>query len=210
MIRAAAFISATPSVLPRTGFYQSSMAGSRLFSTAHLTKKSYRIQTLRMQIQRGSTPPPVPDRVISILPYVIPLMDSLTFGKYVFAKVPIVGQLLLPPLIPLYSLYRGIPFLAFGVFLALYILVVRNTNISRYIRFNTFQALTLDIALIIPQLFRGVNLNVPAAIVETLSTAVFYGVVLAVVYVIVRNVQGLVPDEIPGISDSVYQQLGPY
>lgn len=164
-----------------------------------------------MQMRRGGPPPvPISDRVLSILPYLIPLMDSLSFGRFVFTKVPIVGQLLLPPLVPLYSIYRGIPFLAFGVFLALYILVVRNTNISRYIRFNTSQALILDIALIFPQLFQGINLNIPATITETLSTAVFYAIALAVIYVVVRNIQGLLPDEIPGISDSVYQQIGPY
>lgn len=161
---------------------------------------------------RDRQPPPAPgsERVLSILPYLIPLLDSLSFGKYVFTKVPILGQFLLTPLLPLYSVYRGIPFLAFGVFIALYILVVRNTNISRYIRFNTYQALVLDIALIFPQLFQGVNLNIPSTIAETCTTAVFYAATLAVTYSVVRNVQGSLPDEIPGVSDSVYQQLGPF
>lgn len=152
----------------------------------------------------------ISERVLSILPYLIPLLDSLSFGKYVFSKVPLVGQLLLPPLLPLYSIYRGVPFLAFGVFLLLYVLVVRNTSVSRYVRFNTYQALIIDIALIIPQLFQGVSLPIPSAIAETCTTAVFYAAMLAVIYSVVRNAQGLVPDEIPGISDSVYQQLGPF
>lgn len=161
---------------------------------------------------RDRRPPPAPasERVLSILPYLIPLLDSLSFGKYVFAKVPILGQLLLTPLLPLYTVYRGIPFLAFGVFLVLYIFVVRNSNISRYIRFNTYQALILDIALILPQLFQGVRLNLPLTITETCTTAVFYAAALAVIYAVVRNAQGHVPDEIPGVSDSVYQQLGPF
>lgn len=146
-----------------------------------------------------------------MLPYVIPLLDSLSFGMYVFSKVPLLGSVLLVPLYPVYSVYRGIPFLAFGVFLALYLLVVRNTSISRFIRFNTYQALMLDIALIFPQLFAGLNLGgaIPPSVVETCSTAVFYAVSLAVAYSVVSNAKGEIPDQIPAISDSVYQQMGP-
>lgn len=206
-----AFISSTPSVSSQTAFRATSLGVSHGLPVRLTNPLSRRTNVPKMQMRRGGPPPvPISDRVLSILPYLIPLMDSLSFGRFVFAKVPIVGQLLLPPLVPLYSIYRGIPFLAFGVFLALYILVVRNTNISRYIRFNTSQALILDIALIVPQLFQGINLNIPVTITETLSTAVFYAIALAVIYVVVRNVQGLLPDEIPGVSDSVYQQIGPY
>lgn len=157
-------------------------------------------------------PAPTTDRVASLLPYLIPLLDALAFGKYVFAKVPFLESLLLVPLFPVYSLYRGVPFLAFGVFLALYLLVVRNTSISRYIRFNTYQALIIDIALIFPQLFAGLNLGglIPSVVAETCTTAVFYAVILAIGYAIITIARGDVPDEIPAISDSVYQQMGPY
>lgn len=161
----------------------------------------------------GNTPPaPVPERLLSILPYLIPLLDSLSFGKYVFAKVPLLGNVLLAPLFPLYSIYRGVPFFAFGVFLALFVLVVRNTSISRYIRFNTYQALVLDIALIFPQLFEGVNAGgfIPGSVVEVCSTAVFYAISFAIIYAVVTNAKGQVPDEIPGVSASVNQQLGPF
>ncbi|PXF44195.1 Protein TIC 20-II, chloroplastic [Gracilariopsis chorda] len=159
----------------------------------------------------GSSIPPQ-DRILSILPYLIPLLDSLTFGKYVFQKVPLLSQILLVPLLPLYNIYRGIPFLAFGVFLLLFVLVVRNINVSRFIRFNTYQALILDIALIFPQLFQGVNLSaaIPASVTEICTTAVFYAIMMAVSYAAVMNAQGKLPDEIPALSDSVKQQLGPF
>lgn len=83
---------------------------------------------------------------------------------------------------------------------------------SRFVRFNTYQALILDIALIFPQLFQGVQLGgvVPSSVVEVCTTAVFYAVSLAISYAVVTNARGRVPDEIPGVSDSVYQQMGPY
>lgn len=159
----------------------------------------------------GSGPPaPAQERALSILPYLVPLLDSLSFGFYVFRRVPLAGTLILTPLYPLYQLYRGIPFLAFGVFLALYTLVVRNQNVPRYVRFNTYQALILDIVLIFPQLFSGMNLRsaVPSQVVELLSTSVFYAMSIAIGYAVVSNVKGELPDQIPGISDSVRDQVG--
>eukprot|EP00177_Eucheuma_denticulatum_P000144 GFKZ01000252.1.p1 GENE.GFKZ01000252.1~~GFKZ01000252.1.p1 ORF type:complete len:235 (+),score=17.47 GFKZ01000252.1:59-706(+) len=177
-------------------------------------RRDARPLVMRLYSNRNNQSPrtPIPDRILSTLPYVIPLLDSLTFGKYVFSKVPLLSTLLLTPLYPLYTLYRGVPFLAFGVFLALFLLVVRNTQVSRYIRFNTYQALVIDIALIFPQLFQGANLGsvIPPQVAEICSTAVFYAVAFAVVYAVVANARGRLPDEIPGVSDSVYQQLGPF
>lgn len=154
---------------------------------------------------------PVQDRALSILPYLVPLLDSLSFGLYVFQKVPIAGSLVLGPLYPIYQIYRGIPFLAFGVFLVLYVFVVRNTNVSRFVRFNTYQALILDIVLIFPQLLSGANLGsaVPASVVEVLSTTVFYAMSFAIGYAVVNNIKGDLPDQIPGISNSVRDQMGP-
>lgn len=161
---------------------------------------------------RGSPPAPAAERLLASLPYLIPLLDSLSFGKFVFAKVPLLGSLVLGPLLPLYSIYRGIPFFAFGVFIVLFIFVVRNTSISRYIRFNTYQALILDIALIFPQLFQGVNTGgvIPGSVVEVCSTAVFYAISFAILYAVITNAKGQTPDEIPGVSASVYQQMGPF
>lgn len=73
-----------------------------------------------------------------------------------------------------------------------------------------YQALILDIALILPQLFQGFNLGVPTSVVEIFTTAVFYASTLAIGYAVVCNVRGQIPDEIPAISESVYQQMGPF
>jgi hypothetical protein len=100
--------------------------------------------------------------------------------------------------------HRGIPFLAFGVFLALYLLVVKNDKISPFIRFNTNQALLLDIVLVLPQLLSGANSGglIPVSVIEVLSTAVFYAMSLAISYSVINNLKGDLPDDIPGISDS--------
>lgn len=96
---------------------------------------------------RNQAVPPV-ERILGIAPYLLPLLDALAFGRYVFAAAPAVTTPILRILGPIYAIYRGIPFVAFGVFLALYVLVVRNVNVSRFIRFNTLQALMIDIAYV--------------------------------------------------------------
>lgn len=173
-----------------------------------------RSETIHMKMYGGGGRGPqvsVRDRVYSILPYLVPLLDSLSFGVYVFQRVPAVGSLVFVPLLPLYQIYRGLPFFAFGVFLVLYMFVVQNTNISRFVRFNTYQALILDIILIIPQLLSGpfFSSSIPASVLEILSTTVFYAMAFAIGYAVVKNANGDLPDQIPGISDSVRDQLGP-
>lgn len=155
--------------------------------------------------------PPI-ERFLGIAPYLLPLLDALSFGRYVFAAAPAIAAPILRVLGPIYAVYRGIPFMAFGIFLALYVLVVRNTNMSRFIRFNTFQALMIDIALIVPQLLASFNIGaaIPSNVVELLSSTVFYAILLAVGYAVAANIRGQLPDKIPAVSDSVYAQLGMY
>lgn len=160
---------------------------------------------------RGTGGVPMSERALSALAYLLPILDSLSFGRFVFAAAPTVANILLAPLLPLYQIYRGVPFVAFGVFLALYIFVVRNQNVARFVRFNVYQALLIDIALIFPQLLAGMRLGaaVPPQVVELACSSVFYAVALAVGYAVAANVRGRVPDQIPGVSNAVYSQMGP-
>lgn len=68
----------------------------------------------------------------------------------------------------------------------------------------------LDIVLIIPQLFSGMNVRgvVPQQVVELLSTSVFYAMSIAIGYAVINNAKGELPDQIPAISDSVRDQVG--
>mmetsp|Transcript_9579 Transcript_9579/g.25602 ORF Transcript_9579/g.25602 Transcript_9579/m.25602 type:complete len:228 (-) Transcript_9579:535-1218(-) len=189
--------------------------GSAICTFGAVTARSARVGVIRrgvlMRMGGGNYgDPSALQRAAACAVYLVPLLDSLSFGRYVFTKVPIVADVLLLPLAPVLAIYRGIPFFAFGVFLALYILVVRNTELPRFVRFNTQQALTLDIALIIPQLFSAFGQGVPPQIAENLSTSLFYAMLLAVGYAISSNVRGITPNQIPVISDSVEAQIGPF
>lgn len=153
---------------------------------------------------RGSTT--VSDRIFASLPYLLPLIDGLAFGRFLFAQFPALG-LLFVPLAPLMQIY-SLPFASLVIFFALYLGVVRNENISHFIRFNAMQAILLDIVLmlcglVLPLLTRGVQI---AFIAETLYNMVFLGVLAAFVYAVAQSALGRYA-EIPPISDAVYMQV---
>ena len=152
---------------------------------------------------RGSTT--VRDRIFASLPYLLPLIDGLAFGRFLFAQFPVL-QLLLIPLAPFVQLYR-LPLASLIIFFALYLGVVRNENISHFIRFNAMQAILLDIVLMLCRLvlpiFDGLQV---AFIAETLYNMVFLGAFAAFVYAVVQSLLGRYA-EIPPLSDAVYMQV---
>jgi uncharacterized membrane protein len=153
---------------------------------------------------RGSTT--VPDRIFASLPYLLPLIDAFAFGnKYLFAQFPVL-QLFYLPLVPLMQIYN-LQFASLIIFFALYLGVVRNENISHFIRFNAMQAILLDIVLMLCRLvlpiFDGPQV---AFIAETLYNMVFLGAFAAFVYAVVQSLLGRYA-EIPPLSDAVYMQV---
>ena len=148
------------------------------------------------------------DRFLSCLPYLLPLIDSLAFGQSLFEQFPVLGQIILIPLMPLLEIMARFRLAEFIIFLALYILVVRNENILHFIRFNTMQALLFGISLSLcslafPILFSGIPIPLLA---ETLNSTVFLGILAAFVYSIIKCATGAYP-EFPFISDAAYMQV---
>lgn len=154
---------------------------------------------------RGSTT--VPDRIFASLPYLLPLIDGLSFGEeFLFKQFPVL-KLLLTPLDPLRQIY-SLPLASLIIFFALYLGVVRNENISHFIRFNAMQAILLDIVLmlcglVLPIFSQGLQV---AFITETLNNMVFMGAFAAFVYAVVQSLLGRYA-EIPPLSDAVYMQV---
>lgn len=152
------------------------------------------------------------EKLLSVLPYLFPLLDSLQFGRFLLVENqdnPFVIALAI-----LYSLYRAVPFSGFVSFLALSILS-SNPRINRLIRFNMQQAIFLDIALFFPGLIAAVaalifsasQSPIPAAVSE-LSYDVIFGVFLLTVgYAVVSSLLGVTPNKIPLISEAVEQRM---
>jgi hypothetical protein len=151
----------------------------------------------------------VGDRVLSTLPYLLPLADALLgFGQPLLLQFPQLSVLALP-LSPVFALYRTIPFAGLVVFLALFLLVVRNESLPHFLRYNTMQAILLDVLASILGIVFQLVLE-PALggtfVMETLFSSVFLGIWAASLYSIVQSLRGFYP-EIPTLSDAVYLQV---
>lgn len=149
---------------------------------------------------------PVPDRIFASLPYLLPLIVGVQFGIFLFREFPFLS-IFFVPLQPLMSLYYGIPFAGLIIFFVLLFAVVRNDNISRFIRFNTMQAILLNIILAITGLVvELLGKALPTLAVQTLFNMLFLGTVVAVVYSVVQSLLGRYA-EIPTISEAVHMQV---
>lgn len=154
---------------------------------------------------RGSNT--ISDRIFACLPYLLPVIEVFEFGRFLLAQFPPL-QLLFLPLIPLLKIYYGVRFAGIIIFFALFFLVIRNEKISHFVRFNTMQAILLDIVIFLFSILTDFVGLVPAGgfAIQTLSTTIFLGILGAVVYSIAQSLMGRYA-EIPAISDAVYMQL---
>ncbi|AFZ59181.1 hypothetical protein H6G54_02145 [Anabaena cylindrica FACHB-243] len=154
---------------------------------------------------RGSTT--VPDRIFASLPYLLPLIEVFAFGQFLLNDFPFLGIIFLP-LLPLLRIYYGVRYAGLIIFFALWLLVVRNDKISHFIRFNTMQAIILDIVIFLCSILTDIVKLVPGSgfAMQTLYTTIFMGIVVTVVYSVVQSLMGRYA-EIPAISDAVYMQV---
>jgi uncharacterized membrane protein len=148
---------------------------------------------------RGSTSPQ--DRAIACLPYALPILESIVLGLPLILLI--VPREFLFPLLSLSALTSG--WMGLIIFFGLYFGVVRNENISHFIRFNTMQALLISIALTLFRLLFGL-LAFDGSIAQTLNTTMFLGATIASVYSILQTALGRYA-EIPTLSDAVYMQV---
>lgn len=98
----------------------------------------------------GGSPPPA-DRLIAAVPWLLPLLDAFSYGRFLFYQFPVAARLV-SPLAPLVSLYASIPFAPLVCFFGLYLGVVNNASVSRFARFSAMQAVLVDILLVLPRL----------------------------------------------------------
>jgi uncharacterized membrane protein len=155
---------------------------------------------------RGSTT--FPERIFACLPYLLPLIDSLSFGSVLFRQFPLL-QLLLIPLQPVLIVYGSLGQIGqLIVFFALFMLVVRNEKINHFIRFNTMQAILLDIVIFLCSVLLRILTSIPGTdfAMETLANTIFLGILAAVVYSVFQSLMGKYA-EIPAISDAVHMQV---
>jgi len=160
--------------------------------------------------QINDRPPSNTDKILSVLPYLFPLLDGFQFGRFLLQAEGAGNNPFLAALALLYIFYRSIPFGGFIAFFALSTLS-GNFGINRLIRYNMQQAIYLDIALFFPGLIAALGsitgFQLPTQITELGTDAVFAVLILTLTYCGISSLLGIVPDKIPLISDAVNQRM---
>ncbi|XP_059662393.1 protein TIC 20-v, chloroplastic [Cornus florida] len=176
-----------------------------LLSLTNRTTKPRRLITAQ---SNGSDSADPPDRLISAVCYFYPFFDGIQYGKYVITQVAPI-QALIQPLVPAIRVFKSFPFNGFLVFLTLYFVVVRNPNFSRYVRFNTMQAIVLDVLLIFPDLLErsfnprdGLGLD----LMMCLDSTVFLFLLVCLIYGSSSCLLGQLP-RLPIVADAADRQV---
>lgn len=154
------------------------------------------------------------EKILSVLPYLFPLMDGLQYGRFLLQADGADANPFVIGLALLYTLYRSIPFSGFVAFFALNILS-GNPSINRLVRFNMQQAIFVDIALFFPSLLiglgslvaSGAGVSLPPAAGELFNDALFGGLLITLLYCSVSSLLGKEPDKIPLVSNAVKDRM---
>lgn len=154
------------------------------------------------------------EKVLSILPYLFPLMDGLQYGRFLLGAEGAESNPFVVVLAVLYALYRTIPFSGFIAFFVLNFLG-GNPGINRLIRYNMQQAIFIDIALFFPGLLSGVlglvlggaGVQLPAILTQVSTDAIFVSLLAVLGYCSVSSLLGISPNKIPLISQAVEDRM---
>jgi len=163
---------------------------------------------IRAQSKKNGDIVDAPDRLISAICYFYPFFDGIQYGKYVITQfTPF--QLLIQPLVPAIRVFKSFPLNGILVFFTLYFVIVRNPNFSRYVRFNTMQAIVLDILLIFPDLLErtfnptdGLGLD----LMMSLDSTVFLFLLVSLIYGSSSCALGQVP-RLPVVAEAAERQV---
>ena len=157
--------------------------------------------------------PTATEKLVSVLPYLFPLLDGLQFGRFLLvdnADNPLVAIIAV-----LFALYKSVPFSGFIAFFALNFLSA-NPSINKLIRFNMQQAIFFDIFLFFPSVLAGIytlvvsgveGLSVNPVFTVVGSDLIFVILLGAVGYCTVSSLLGITPDKVPLISGLVSDRM---
>ena len=154
-----------------------------------------------------------PDRIKSCIPYMLPLIDGDSFGRFIYERIPPLATLDYVLLRPFVEAFNAVPFLSILLFMvfALGPQLLRD-SLSREVRFNAQQAIFIDLALIIPTLIGEAieGESVPRQLLEPSTNFVWIAYVSLVMYSVTSCLRGRKPDQIPFISSAADMATGPF
>jgi len=179
-----------PVVKPRAVDAAAAEEASKVARDLAAAQERIRREKAQMQRNKSNSAPEeeydFSERAIAALVYLLPLLDSLKYSKFLLLQFPLAGLALLP-LKPIIELWFNLGFLQISVFFATYLGVVQNQNMKRFVRFNAQQAVLLDILLIVPDLltrtFQGIDGSGPTGGAGLQAEIIFFNSVFLFTYI---------------------------
>ncbi len=159
---------------------------------------------------RSAQGPNIGERILAAIPFLLPFLDAFSYGRFLFFQFPMVARAV-APMAPLLALYHTVPFAALICFFGLYIGVVNNMQLPRFVRFSAMQAVLLDILLVLPRLLEQL-VSPPTTMGPALQAyiaaqnAIWVAVAGCVVYGVASALLGR-ESRIPFIADAAEQQV---
>lgn len=178
-----------------SSFVGTPLVGGMSSPSLSISRRSTEIRASRVDVG---------DRVLASLPYLLPLFDGLRYGRYFLTQFPIFTRLL-APIAPLYQIFQTVPFASIVVFFAVYLGIVQNQNLNRFVRFNAMQAVLIDILLVFPSLVESIFRPNGSVLVLSYNTVWLY-VFVCFVYGIGSCLMGESP-RLPLVADAADSQV---
>lgn len=194
------------------------MSEMEITKKANLAQKEAKLaneKILKISELVNSSPPTFGDKLVSLLPYILPLCDVLPYSKdFIISNQLENDNIILNFASAFYLLYRSIPFSGLIAFFVLNLLT-NNLKVNRLIRFNIQQAIIIDINLFFPAIISSIaeyistqgNFAIPAQVGDTCSTFIFLATSSAIIYSVISSLVGILPDKIPFVSATVSQRV---
>lgn len=162
----------------------------------------------------NNKPPTSLDRVFSVLPFLLPVLDSLPYAGYIIQDYKLDNNPIVAVFAYLYVLYQTVPFSGLIAFF-LFNLLSTNLALNRLVRYNIQLAIFLDIALIFPGIigvlaevgtkFLGFPISPAAA--DLASDVTFISFISAISYAVISSLFGIEPDNIPFVTERIKQRV---
>lgn len=160
-------------------------------------------ETLQKAINDG--PPTISDRIISIIPFILPTLDGLA---YIGELLPQDGATAV--LFIAFALLRAIPFGGLIFFIALSVFS-ENLELNRLVRYNMKLAIGLDISLLIPSLLEFLTGpladKVEPGVLTLAGGALLVPYYLAIFYCIGSSLLGIAPNKVPFLAEGIDMQV---
>mmetsp|Transcript_25875 Transcript_25875/g.42712 ORF Transcript_25875/g.42712 Transcript_25875/m.42712 type:complete len:246 (+) Transcript_25875:184-921(+) len=154
-----------------------------------------------------------PDRMKSCIPYMLPLIDGDSFGRFIYERFPPLGSLDYVLMRPFVDAFHAVPFLSIALFMVFAIgPQLSRDSLSREVRFNAQQAIFIDLLLLFPTLIGEAiqGEKVPMYLLEPSTNFVWIAYMSLVLYSVTSCLRGKKPDQIPFISSAAEMATGPF